>query len=212
MTRWPSRYCGVAMQCTTRSGGCRSGRAMRLAEKPDRRHEQCLHQAICRRNSRPRYSCNGSYAGTSMGPSRSYMPGTIRHRPGRPEGGEAMAMRAYFALMNETVNVSARRSISPRRDLDGWHSLNRNKVDFVRLMIFRLGCRCSRHRCRRRMKGIENGSCSQVGYGRPVGILRETVVALVRRDGPDLSARQLGVFLTCYLRDGGHTVRGWQRN
>ena len=40
------------------------------------------------------------------------------------------------------------------------------------------------------------------------GILRETVVALVRRDGPDLSARQLGVFLTCYLRDGGHTVRG----
>src|SRR5271156_777609 len=41
-----------------------------------------------------------------------------------------------------------------------------------------------------------------------VGILRETVVALVRRDGPDLSARQLGVFLTCYLNDGGHPVRG----
>jgi len=41
-----------------------------------------------------------------------------------------------------------------------------------------------------------------------VGILRETIVALVRREGPDLSARQLGVFLTCYLRDGGHTVRG----
>jgi DNA-binding MarR family transcriptional regulator len=41
-----------------------------------------------------------------------------------------------------------------------------------------------------------------------VGVLRETVVALVRRDGPDLSARQLGVFLTCYLHDGGHTVRG----
>src|SRR6202044_2212322 len=41
-----------------------------------------------------------------------------------------------------------------------------------------------------------------------VGILRETVVALVRRDGTDLSARQLGVFLTCYLNDGGHTVRG----
>jgi DNA-binding MarR family transcriptional regulator len=41
-----------------------------------------------------------------------------------------------------------------------------------------------------------------------VGILRDTIVALVRRDGPDLSARQLGVFLTCYLRDGGHTVRG----
>lgn len=41
-----------------------------------------------------------------------------------------------------------------------------------------------------------------------VGILRDTVVAMVRRDGPDLSARQLGVLLTCYLRDGGHTVRG----
>ena len=45
-----------------------------------------------------------------------------------------------------------------------------------------------------------------------VGILRETVVALVRRSGPDLSARQLGVFLTCYLQDGGHTVRGLAAN
>src|SRR6202049_1220882 len=41
-----------------------------------------------------------------------------------------------------------------------------------------------------------------------IGVLRDTIVGLVRRDGPDLSARQLGVFLTCYLRDGGHTVRG----
>src|SRR5215211_4279741 len=41
-----------------------------------------------------------------------------------------------------------------------------------------------------------------------VGILRDTVVALVRRDGPDLAARQLGVFLTVYLTDGPHTVRG----
>ena len=41
-----------------------------------------------------------------------------------------------------------------------------------------------------------------------VGILRDTVVALVRRDGPDLSARQLGVFLTVYLSEGPHTVRG----
>ena len=41
-----------------------------------------------------------------------------------------------------------------------------------------------------------------------VGILRDTTVSLVRRDGRDLSARQLGVFLTCYLQDGGHTVRG----
>ena len=41
-----------------------------------------------------------------------------------------------------------------------------------------------------------------------MGVLRDTVVALVRRDGPDLSARQLGVFLTCYLQEGAHTVRG----
>ena len=41
-----------------------------------------------------------------------------------------------------------------------------------------------------------------------VGILRDTIVSLVRRDGPDLSARQLGVFLTCYLQEGAHTVRG----
>jgi DNA-binding MarR family transcriptional regulator len=41
-----------------------------------------------------------------------------------------------------------------------------------------------------------------------VTILRDTIVALVRRDGPDLSARQLAVFLSCYLQDGAHTVRG----
>jgi DNA-binding MarR family transcriptional regulator len=43
---------------------------------------------------------------------------------------------------------------------------------------------------------------------RMVGVLRDTVVSLVRRDGPDLSARQLGVFLTVYLAEGPHTVRG----
>ena len=41
-----------------------------------------------------------------------------------------------------------------------------------------------------------------------MSLLRDTVVALVRRDGMDLSARQLGVFLTCYLNNGPHTVRG----
>ena len=45
-----------------------------------------------------------------------------------------------------------------------------------------------------------------------VGILRDTVVSLVRRDGPDLSARQLGVFLTVYLAEGPHTVRGLAAN
>src|SRR3978361_2176358 len=53
------------------------------------------------------------------------------------------------------------------------------------------------------LKMANNSSVDQL-----VGILRDTIVALVRRDGPDLSSRQLGVFLTCYLREGGHTVRG----
>src|SRR4028119_2246074 len=48
----------------------------------------------------------------------------------------------------------------------------------------------------------------QSNPGQLVGSLRDTVVALVRRDGPDLSARQLGVFLTVYLGEGPHTVRG----
>jgi DNA-binding MarR family transcriptional regulator len=41
-----------------------------------------------------------------------------------------------------------------------------------------------------------------------IALLRETIVTLIRREGADLSARQLGVFLTCYLLDGHHTVRG----
>ena len=41
-----------------------------------------------------------------------------------------------------------------------------------------------------------------------VDVFRQTIVALVRRDGPDLSARQLGVFLTCYLENEAQTVRG----
>ncbi len=41
-----------------------------------------------------------------------------------------------------------------------------------------------------------------------IGTLRGTVVSLVRRDGPDLSARQLAVLLTCYLESDSQTVRG----
>ena len=40
------------------------------------------------------------------------------------------------------------------------------------------------------------------------GILRNTIVELVRRDGADLSARQLSVFLICYLEPEAQTVRG----
>jgi DNA-binding MarR family transcriptional regulator len=41
-----------------------------------------------------------------------------------------------------------------------------------------------------------------------VQMLREVIVALVRRDGPALSAHQLAVYLTCYLKNADHTVRG----
>lgn len=41
-----------------------------------------------------------------------------------------------------------------------------------------------------------------------VSILREVLVALIRRDGPALSSHQLAVYLTCYMKDNAHTVRG----
>jgi DNA-binding MarR family transcriptional regulator len=41
-----------------------------------------------------------------------------------------------------------------------------------------------------------------------LGIFRDTMVSLVRRDEADLSARQMAVLLNCYLADGPHTVRG----
>lgn len=37
---------------------------------------------------------------------------------------------------------------------------------------------------------------------------RETVVTTVRRDAPDLSARQMALLLTVYLQNPPHTVRG----
>jgi len=41
-----------------------------------------------------------------------------------------------------------------------------------------------------------------------VDVLRDVIVSLVRKDGPSLSSHQFGVYLTCYLKDGNHTVRG----
>ncbi|MBV8616372.1 MAG: MarR family transcriptional regulator [Acetobacteraceae bacterium] len=52
-----------------------------------------------------------------------------------------------------------------------------------------------------------SGSMTEAGEGL-AGVLRTTIVELVRRDGPDLSARQLAVFLTCYLDAEAQTVRG----
>ncbi len=41
-----------------------------------------------------------------------------------------------------------------------------------------------------------------------MAILRDAIIGTVRRDGPDLSARQLAVLLISYLEPGPHTVRG----
>src|ERR1700733_11430142 len=46
-------------------------------------------------------------------------------------------------------------------------------------------------------------------YEQQVDILRQTVIAPIRRESPDLTARQLGVLLTCYLDDEAQTGRGW---
>ena len=50
---------------------------------------------------------------------------------------------------------------------------------------------------------MNTDSCEQ-----QVDILRQTIMALVQREGHDLTARQLAVFLTCYLDDEAQTVRG----
>jgi len=47
-----------------------------------------------------------------------------------------------------------------------------------------------------------------LGADLAIDVLREVIVTLIRRDQPALSAHQFGVFLTCYLHDGDHTVRG----
>ena len=45
-------------------------------------------------------------------------------------------------------------------------------------------------------------------------VLQQMVVALVQRGGPELTARQMGVFVTCYLMDDVQTLRDlcWKLN
>lgn len=42
----------------------------------------------------------------------------------------------------------------------------------------------------------------------PLEVFRSTIITLVRREHRDLTARQLAVFLTCYLKSEPQTVRG----
>ena len=41
-----------------------------------------------------------------------------------------------------------------------------------------------------------------------LAMLRHSITELVRREGPDLTARQLATFLICYLENEAQTVRG----
>jgi DNA-binding MarR family transcriptional regulator len=43
---------------------------------------------------------------------------------------------------------------------------------------------------------------------RRLDLIRQAIVGLVRRDGPDLTARQLAILLTTYLESDAQTVRG----
>src|ERR1700722_12289627 len=61
-------------------------------------------------------------------------------------------------------------------------------------------------------QGMEGLPMSAEAVEQRVDALRQTIVALVRRDGPDLSTRQLGVFLTSYLEAEAQTVRGLAAN
>lgn len=56
-------------------------------------------------------------------------------------------------------------------------------------------------------KGGQRSSESRCGEW-PLELLRGTIIGLVNRPGPDLSARQLSILLTCVLDDHGYTVRG----
>lgn len=55
--------------------------------------------------------------------------------------------------------------------------------------------------------GAEDFAVSSEAVERLVDVLRHTILGLVRRDGPDLTARQLCAFLTCYMEDEAQTVR-----
>ncbi len=41
-----------------------------------------------------------------------------------------------------------------------------------------------------------------------IDVFREAMIGLVRGDDPDLTARQMSIFLVCYTTRGPHTVRG----
>jgi DNA-binding MarR family transcriptional regulator len=55
---------------------------------------------------------------------------------------------------------------------------------------------------------MDEGGLAPQTHDGLLGLLRESLVALVRRGGYDLTARQLAVLLLVYSEDGPHTIRG----
>jgi len=47
-----------------------------------------------------------------------------------------------------------------------------------------------------------------LGQNQALRLWQDALVASVRGDGPDLSARQMAILLTVYIEAGPHTVRG----
>lgn len=62
------------------------------------------------------------------------------------------------------------------------------------------------------MNGLNNMFNENLSSKQQVVVLRDTVTTMVRQDAPDLSARQLAVFLICYLDETLQTVRGLAAN
>lgn len=58
------------------------------------------------------------------------------------------------------------------------------------------------------MSGVKKTAEKQPFSPDFVSATRDILVTLVRCDGPDLSARQMAVFLICYLNEKSQTVRG----
>ncbi|CAI3923072.1 DNA-binding transcriptional regulator [Commensalibacter communis] len=62
------------------------------------------------------------------------------------------------------------------------------------------------------MNGLNKMNNEKTTSEQQIVILKETITTLVRQDTPDLSARQLAVFLICYLDEAVQTVRGLAAN
>lgn len=56
--------------------------------------------------------------------------------------------------------------------------------------------------------GIESGTGPELRFDQALAMWHGAIVESVRRESPDLSARQMAILLTVYLNPGPHTVRG----